>query len=387
MQPVCTPTRSYLRILVVLASTLAACGGGGSSSGGGGTNPPPPPSVFLFASGTTQILGFSVNTSTGALTQTAVVPESGLTFGVVEAPSGRFLYAADSGAHGIDGLATSRTGALSAIAGSPFVSGIPPTSAVYNPAMDSSGKFLYAVDTAPSVVGFTVNGTTGALTAIPGSPFSAGMIPAIIAVDKSDGFLYVTDEGDAQGGILAFAINPSTGALTSISGSPFPTTPGGQPYDLVEHPTGKFLYAALPSYHSIAAFTINSATGSLTAVTGSPFASGASGLSSSPFFITVDPSGRFLYALNASSNEIAAFTVDSSSGALTAVAGSPFVAAGGLQGGMVVDPSGKFLYVAGGLVSAIGTFKIDSTTGALTPAAKVQTPGNVPTILTIARMP
>jgi 6-phosphogluconolactonase len=63
------------------------------------------------------------------------------------------------------------------------------------------------------------------------------------------------------------------------------------------------------------------ATGALTSVAGAPFAAG-----SGPVSVTVDPSGKFVFAANQASNNVSAFSVNGATGALTPVAGSPFAA-------------------------------------------------------------
>jgi hypothetical protein len=54
--------------------------------------------------------------------------------------------------------------------------------------------------------------------------------------------------------------------------------------------TPKFAYVADYQGANISAFTINSTSGALTPVGGSPFATGTS-----PISVTVDPSGKFVY--------------------------------------------------------------------------------------------
>lgn len=54
----------------------------------------------------------------------------------------------------------------------------------------------------------------------------------------------------------------------------------------------------------------------------------------------VDPSGTFLYIANSGSGNISAYSIDSSSGALSAIAGSPF-SSGTSPRSTTVDPSGK----------------------------------------------
>src|SRR5450432_1423432 len=95
------------------------------------------------------------------------------------------------------------------------------------------------------------------------------------------------------------------------------------------NPTPKFVYVVNfcvsrrdCSAGNVSAYTINSATGALREIAGSPFAAG-----SDPQSVTVDPSGRFAYVANFFGNNVSAYTINRSTGALRAVAGSLFAAA------------------------------------------------------------
>ena len=119
------------------------------------------------------------------------------------------------------------------------------------------------------------------------------------------------------GGVSAFIINGTTGKLTPVSGSPFATSTDVS--SLVLNPSGEFLYASNGVSDNVTAFVIDGYTGALTFVSGSPFAAGTQA-----GFAAVDPAGKFLYVANVGTTNLSAFTIDSSSGALTAVAGSSF---------------------------------------------------------------
>ena len=74
--------------------------------------------------------------------------------------------------------------------------------------------------------------------------------------------------------------------------------------------------------------------------------------------MAIDPSGRFVYVANQGSENISAFSIDSMTGAFTAVAGSPFAATPlemHLAAAIVVEPSGKFAYVANRFASAVSS--------------------------------
>ena len=70
------------------------------------------------------------------------------------------------------------------------------------------------------------------------------------------------------------------------------------------------------------AFTVDSSNGSLSAIAGTPF-----GFSSCTGTVAVDPSGKYLYAANPGPGSITVFSIDSTTGVLTMLNGSPFPAA------------------------------------------------------------
>jgi 6-phosphogluconolactonase (cycloisomerase 2 family) len=86
--------------------------------------------------------------------------------------------------------------------------------------------------------------------------------------------------------------------------------------------------------------------------------------------MAIDPVGRFLYVANHGDGSISGFSVDSSTGVLTSIAGSPFSAGTNSAGlpkspyDLVVDSRGKFLYVSDDNNAAMLTFSI-APTGAL----------------------
>jgi 6-phosphogluconolactonase (cycloisomerase 2 family) len=83
-----------------------------------------------------------------------------------------------------------------------------------------------------------------------------------------------------------------------------------------------------------------------------------------PISIAVDPTGKFAYVANTSSNDISQYTIGGT-GALTAI-GTP-VAAGSAVFGLNIDPSGNYLYATNRGGSTVSQYTINTTTGALTP--------------------
>lgn len=239
----------------------------------------------------------------------------------------------------------------------------------------SAGRFAYITDQQGSqIFGFTIDASSGALTPMPSSPFAAVAFPGFLVADPSSRFLYVTSfvSSDGPGAILAYSINQSTGALTPIPGYQLPLFDGGlvAVTGLTIDPSGKFLYAALyepgigPNL-AVAVFAINRTDGTLTPISGSPFAIGGVytyGASQ----IVIGPSGQFLYipyAYPVGGNPtfvVAAYGIDPTTGALTMVPGGPVPVDTGTETA-VIDPTGNFLYLASSLVCESATCVAVST--------------------------
>src|SRR6266513_4119131 len=186
------------------------------------------------------------------------------------------------------------------------------------------------------------------------------------SVHAQSTFVY-TNNNESPNTVTAFSLGPG-GTLTMVPGSPFLT--GGEGSGLFSASNTatvtirkKFLYVANTGSNNISGFSINTTTGALTPVPDSPFATKGDG----SFFgisLAVTPNGKFVYAGNAGSGNISAFSVGSN-GALTAITGSPFFV-GDAPDGIKVSPNGKFLGVALPISDSVAMFRIGSN-GALAP--------------------
>lgn len=331
---------------------LSAC-----SAGAG--DPPPRSYAFVTNNYSGSVSAFVSDTATGALTEVVGSPfKAGYgSVGIALDPSGKFAYVAGGGVSAL--TIDPATGALAAVDGSPFPAGDGPRSI----AIDPSGKFVYVGGytgyyPVSGISALAIDPATGALTAVAGSPFDTGSLsPYALAVDPSGKFVYAVSGGS----IPVYAIDAATGALSAIAGSPFTSTfeGGGIAID----PSGKFVYVGGYSRYyweyGVFALAVDPATGALAVAARYPFPAG-----DGPLSISVDPSGRFFYVASRSSNHVSAFLIDAATGALTAVAGSPF-AAGDEPSAVAVDPSGKFVYVANHYSNNVSAFAINLVTGAL----------------------
>jgi len=274
-----------------------------------------------------------------------------------------------------------------------------PSSALGALALDPSGRFLYygsstvglgAGSVVQGIGALAVNSTTGALSAVAGSPFPADQEPFLVSVHPSGQFVYTENtngvfspgSGLSLGSISGFAVDSSTGALAPVPGSPFLAPANADVVGFAIHPSGKFLYAptGLPA-NGILAWSVDRATGKLTVLPGSPFEAGVA-----TFDPVLDPEGKFLYVSGGPTGGILGFNVDANSGALTPLASSPFSSGTALLG-PVVDPSGRFLFAGDWQNSAIAGFNLDATTGALTALGNPTSVGAQPESLTIVKAP
>ena len=171
-----------------------------------------------------------------------------------------------------------------------------------------NGKWAFvATQTGLAIYAFSIDPNSGALTAVPGSPFTNsqfvnGHPNPDIAVDPTSHYLYLASLND--GTVGGFAIDQTTGALTALPGAPYAAGTGAGAIPAFS-PNGKFLYVMNQTANTVSAYTINS-DGSLTSVTGSPFATGVT----TPTWINFTPNGNFAYVSGSGSENIAAFTAD-----------------------------------------------------------------------------
>jgi 6-phosphogluconolactonase len=217
--------------------------------------------------------------------------------------------------------------------------------------------FAYTANEGGNISGYSVNSSTGVLTALTNFPLTIGGNPTFVIHDPQNKFLVAADI--AQDLVHVYSIDATSGALTEISPSPYSVEP--EPRALAFDPSGAYLYVASQQENSVTAFAMSS-SGVLSTVTGSPFPTG--GTAGFSCCVIVNSTGQFAYV--ADLQNIYAFSINSSTGALTLV---NTVSGPDQAGGLAVDLSGSLLYAVGSGTNSILSYSINSTTGALTPAA------------------
>jgi 6-phosphogluconolactonase (cycloisomerase 2 family) len=277
-----------------------------------------------------------------------------LTVGVLTSCSSQSTHLAyvTAGSNGIFGYRIKNgNGVVTNIFTSPFLVGDSTFGLLVHP----SNQFAFVANQQSGTISLLkIDLTSGALTeSLPRTP--AGLSPGPMIQDSGGSFLFVADQGLNR--ILAFSVG-ANGSLSQVSSTAVGSTPTG-----LALASNGFLFVPVPSFSAIYVFSVSS--GSLTQVCSSsgpvclPFQV-PDGLAS----IGVDPGGKFLYATNPSTNTVSGFAIQSG-GSLAPVPGVVF-ATGKAPSAAAVDPSGRFLYVADSGATTLSQYTIDGTTGDLT---------------------
>lgn len=165
----------------------------------------------------------------------------------------------------ISGFTVASSGALTEVSGSPFSAGTTPTGI----AIDLTNRFVYTTDSVQNqLIVYKILGG-GTLDPLPNGPFTTGTFPVNLVVDPRDEFLYVTNYNAST--ISAFSISQSTGQPSALATSSFATGDPGPTCILVDPAFGRFLYASLSQFNAVAAAQLNPNTGELSGVQNSPY--------------------------------------------------------------------------------------------------------------------
>jgi hypothetical protein len=255
------------------------------------------------------------------------------------------------------GAALDTNGTLTNLAGFPFPTGGTVGSRLI---YDAANKRLYALNSGSQTVNaWSVNTATGALTAMPFSPFALPIgggftfWPSMCA--NPSGSVLVFDRRGVYPGfenVVSFLITATTATQVSFLG-----TDPIHPASCTFSQDGAFLYTGyLDSIVNFRGYSVNQSTGVLTELPGSPFSTGSSGA----YFYRTDSSGR-LFAVNTNSDGLVFTTA---AGIPTPVPGNPFPNTQSVSS-MLLHPSGYYLTTSSG-GNNIAVFRINGSGSATT---------------------
>jgi 6-phosphogluconolactonase len=309
-------------------------------------------------------------------------------------------------------------GSLTPEAGSPFVAGGAGTGAGLASQgaiqITQDGRFLIAVDAGSNQISVLRIRHNGSISLVPrGVVSSGGVLPVSVAVNGD--LVYVANSGTGGSNYTGFRLG-FFGQLFPIPGSTVALPSGSQPGDVLFNSTGTKLVGTRIGTSQIDSFTVgfggrlsaapdspipaqglgpfgsefrptdpsqlfvsnahnvgagtgtisafsDSFNGALTPVAGSPFVDDQT----APCWVEITHDGQFLFTVNTGSGEISRYQI-APDGALTLLGSTPVGATGGV--GAVdarLSPDGSFLYVDESRIGAVGTFTVNG--GSLTELA------------------
>ena len=266
----------------------------------------------------------------------------------------------------------SQTGALGTISGSPFNERFEGGLV----AIDGLGKFLFVLNPqGDNISMFQIDGTTGALTEVPNSPFATGPTinpnqapsqPVSIAAEPTGHYLYV---GYAVGNVFPnaavtpLAIDSTNRQLILTPALSYDIS--GTPVQMLSDPKGLHLYVGLGANTQSGQQLAGTTVYSIDSATGALFVDGtAGGGSTNGRCIAIDPQGRFFFDGWGSQQGFIDSGLISPVDGTSTPSGTIDLGTNDIPTILLVDSSGKFLYAGTSLGVVI--YSIEQTTGQLT---------------------
>jgi 6-phosphogluconolactonase len=189
-----------------------------------------------------------------------------------------------------------------------------------------------------------------------------------IYLDSDEAYAIVPDKGADR--VCVYSVRSSNGKLTNASCLDLPS--GAGPRHFAWHPVGRWGYVINELNSTITSCLWNE--GKLVPFeTVSTLPNGFEGRNSTAD-IHITPDGRFLYGSNRGHNSLAAYHIDSTTGALVPMV---HVSSGGeVPRGFAIDPTGRWLLCANQNSDNITVFRIDPEGGELVVSSNfdIQTP-------------
>jgi len=329
------------------------------------------------AKGTSGVIDqYAIDYQSGALESIGSPVATGNTpYKIISAPNGKFVYVINQGDSTVQEYAVQGDGTL-ASKNVYKITGTVPTAL----AIDPQGAFLYIAFTYQTGFSATTPGP-GGVSIFPvngdnslGTPttVNVGDNPVGISVSYFNHFVYVLDqEPIPYANVLGFTQNPTTGALTPLSTTttqtingktvPYGYAAGVTPSAIAEEPTARFLYVTDQAANQLIGYTVQP-TGGLLAMVNGPFPTGIY-----PVNLTIDPQGTLLFVVNYNANSVQGYAIDLGTGTPSGAVGGYNTATGSGPTCVNVDPAlGTFLYTSNSLDNTVTGEKLNPSTGSLT---------------------
>lgn len=214
-------------------------------------------------------------------------------------------------------------------------------------AADSKGRYLYVTNGfGAGLFGYAINKQSGNLTALSGSPFlpPGGTETTRLTVDKKDRCVYFLDVGSAL--LFKYQITDASGTLFSPA-----SIAVGNYGSLMTDSGANYLYAAQSS--GIDAFLINTASGALSVLAGSPFST-----VQQVNDIQFSPDEKFMFGGRQIPTDFVRLTYTSGSGSLGSMTS---LASGTGVKSLAITPNGKYVYTVDDGTSNLRMYNLDAS--------------------------
>ncbi len=325
--------------------------------------------VYVSLQDDDKILLFTMDDGTGKLTQNAAVPVSGGPAAMAIDPERKFLYVGRRGAMDIASFSVDQANGSITQIGSAPLQGVPVALAT-----DRKGRYvLSAYYYQRTAAVHRIEDGVAVTPAVEWLMTASGAHS--IQTDPSNHFAFVphiANRGPNQ--IYQFKFDENTGHITPNSPPRVEPTEYLGPRHFCFHPSLDIVYFSDEQGCSVTAYRLDTGAGTLEAFqTISTLPKGYSETNSCSQ-IQITPNGRFLYAPKRGHNTIAGFSVDPSSGTLSAAGHATTQA---VPRAFSLDPQGKYLYAAGLETGNLTSYVIEQATGELTPS-EIYPLGNLP---------
>lgn len=188
-----------------------------------------------------------------------------------------------------------------------------------------------------------------------------------VTLDPAERFLFVCDLGIDK--VMIYRFDAERGALSANDPAFASLKPGAGPRHMTFRPDGRFAYVVNELDSTVSVFTHDAAHGNLREIqTVTTLPAEFTGRSTTAE-ILIHPNGRLLYASNRGHDSLARFTIDPSSGRLTATGHHP--TGGRTPRHFGLDPTGTVLAMSNQESDTIVLARIDPATGALTSSPRI----------------
>ncbi len=181
-------------------------------------------------------------------------------------------------------------------------------------------------------------------------------------------FVLATDLGTDE--VKVYKFDAAKGSITPNTPPSGKLKPGSGPRHFAFHPKmAKRLYVINEMGSTVTVFDWDGAKGSMSEIQSvSTLPEGWTG-SSTTAEVVIHPNGKFLYGSNRGHDSLAAFSIDQTSGKLTAIGHTK--TGGQVPRNFAIGPDGETLFAAHQKTDDVFIFRLDPATGKLTPTGEL----------------